>query len=125
MTKTEKLKMQSKMRRLCRAALRKFATDHQLKVEREEGHLKIFSPDRRFYVSERPHGEALHCLFEPGYGSESDWEWFFGKGICLSYVSIYEGGGYGADNLNLDDARSVKWALKSLRGKKSLTQRAA
>jgi hypothetical protein len=67
MRETEKQKMQSKMRRLCRAAQRKFPADHQLKIEREgEGHLRIFSPDRKFYVSERPFGEMGHSGFEPG-----------------------------------------------------------
>jgi hypothetical protein len=87
MTKTETLKMQSKMRRVCRAAIRKFATDHQLTIEKNQFHgLSIYSADRTFYVSEIPHGEKFHTGFEPGYGFQSDWDSLFTKGVVLGWV---------------------------------------
>jgi hypothetical protein len=124
MTKTETLKMQSKMRRLCRAAIRKFAADHGFKVERGRTDLVIFSLDRKFYVSARPHGEALHRLFEPGRGCVPDWEWFFNKGVCLSETTIFEDGFRLGDNFNLDDQKSVRWVVKRLRTDKRQAEQA-
>jgi hypothetical protein len=87
MTKTEQKKIHSKMRRLCRVALRAFAATHNLKLEHNGiAGLTAFSPSRTFYISERPHGDALHREFEPGYGSRKEWEKFFRKGVALSFV---------------------------------------
>jgi hypothetical protein len=87
MTKTETLKMQSKMRSLRRAAIRRFAADHEFEIENTEvSGLTIYSPDRTFYVSEVPHGETFHARFEPGHGIQSDWDSLFAEGVVLGWV---------------------------------------
>lgn len=114
MTKTETLKMQSKMRRLCRVAFRKFATDHQLTIEKTNGRLLIYSPDRNFHVSERPHGHTQYSIeFEPRSGFRKDWERFFADGVVLSYSNTK--GFLTGDNFNPAHRKITALVVKDLR----------
>jgi hypothetical protein len=114
MTKAETLKMQSKMRRLCRVAIRKFAADHQLKIEKTKGGLAIYSPDRNFHVSEKPHGHTrFNCEFEPGNGCQADWNRFFADGVVLSYSNTK--GYLTGDNFNPNHRQITTLVVKDLR----------
>jgi hypothetical protein len=90
LTNTRKKELQSKMRRLCREAIATFADEHNLKTERFDGQTQIVGPEG--FITDRPHGDSLDSPggsdFEPGFGTEEDWEKFFALGVVLGWVHM-------------------------------------
>jgi hypothetical protein len=89
MTEAKRNQMKSRMRRLCREAIRTFAKKYGLTVQPFEKQLQIVGTNG--FICDTPHGERLNAGgnysdFQPGYGKEGDWDDFFKRGVCLAWV---------------------------------------
>jgi hypothetical protein len=126
-TKGQREAIYSHMRAACTKALRELAREHGLKVVHayknvdvddlignemgigmsiRAGHVIL---GKRGYISNRPHGDSFHRDFEPGWGSDNDWNQFFDH-PCLSYVSfsVFPSG----DNFDPQNKQDVIEAMK-------------
>jgi hypothetical protein len=142
-TETDTRKRYERMRAKCLQALRDFARGNHVRVvsahKDSNGHKghprasrdsigfrigKAFGMDMDIraghviagahgYISCRPHGETFHDGFEPGCGSERDWDAFFAH-PCLSYVILSPDSYPSGENFNPLNSRQARWVLKAI-----------
>lgn len=65
------------------------------------------------YISSRPHGDAFHTGYKPGYGSEQDWKRFFAHPL-LSYVLLLPDSYPSGENFDPVNRTGAQWVLIAL-----------